>query len=96
MVGSHAGCSIGEDGPSQMALEDIAFFRTIPEAVVLVPSDGYSAERAVELAANYQGPVFIRTNRPDVEFLYDKETTFELGKSKSFCNFRQGGQAIVE
>jgi len=41
-VGSHSGCSIGEDGPSQMALEDIAFFRTLPNGIVLVPSDGVS------------------------------------------------------
>ena len=47
MVGSHAGCNIGEDGPSQMALEDFAFFRTLPKGVVLVPSDGVSAEKAV-------------------------------------------------
>ena len=47
MVGSHAGCNIGEDGPSQMALEDFAFFRTIPKGVVLIPSDGVSAEKAV-------------------------------------------------
>ena len=72
MVGSHAGCSIGEDGPSQMALEDLAFFRTIPNGIVLVPSDGYAAEKAVELAANFKGPSFIRTNRPDVALLYDK------------------------
>ena len=43
MVGSHAGCNIGEDGPSQMALEDFAFFRTLPKGVVLIPSDGVSA-----------------------------------------------------
>jgi transketolase len=47
LVGSHAGVSIGEDGPSQMALEDLAFFRTIPNGVVLYPSDGVSAEKAV-------------------------------------------------
>ena len=65
MAGSHAGVSIGEDGPSQMALEDYAFFRTLPKGVVLAPSDGVSAERAVELAGNYnEGPVFIRTSRP--------------------------------
>ena len=47
IVGSHAGCSIGEDGPSQMALEDLGFFRNIPNGLVLVPSDGVSAEKAV-------------------------------------------------
>jgi len=82
MVGSHTGCSIGEDGPSQMALEDVAFFRTIPEGLVLVPSDGISAEKAVEIAGNFKGPAFIRTNRPDVELLYKNDTEFEAGKCK--------------
>lgn len=53
MVGSHSGCSIGEDGPSQMALEDLAFFRTLPKGVVLIPSDAISTEKAVQLVANY-------------------------------------------
>lgn len=83
MVGSHAGCNIGEDGPSQMALEDFAFFRTLPKGVVLIPSDGVSAEKAVELAANYNdGPVFIRTSRPEVPILFPNDEPFELGK----CN----------
>lgn len=83
MVGSHAGCNIGEDGPSQMALEDFAFFRTIPKGIVLVPCDGVSAEKAVELAANYNdGPVFIRTSRPEVPILFANDEPFELGKSK--------------
>lgn len=81
LVGSHSGCSIGEDGPSQMALEDIAFFRNIPKGVVLVPSDGVSTERAVELVGNYnEGPSFIRTSRPDVAILYGNDEKFELGK----------------
>uniref|UniRef100_A0A4W5PT30 Transketolase-like pyrimidine-binding domain-containing protein n=1 Tax=Hucho hucho TaxID=62062 RepID=A0A4W5PT30_9TELE len=52
LAGSHCGVSIGEDGPSQMALEDIAMFRAIPTCTVFYPSDGVSAERSVELAAN--------------------------------------------
>lgn len=91
MVGSHSGCSIGEDGPSQMALEDIAFFRNIPKGVVLVPSDGVSAEKAVELAGNYNdGPAFIRTARPDVPILYPNNEVFELGKCKNDIYCRQG------
>jgi len=84
MAGSHSGCSIGEDGPSQMALEDLAFFRTIPNGIILIPSDAVSTEKAVELAANYNhGPAFIRTARPDVPILFSNDETFELGK----CNF---------
>ena len=83
LVGSHSGVNIGEDGPSQMALEDFAFFRTLPKGIVLVPSDGVSTEKAVELAANYNdGPSFIRTSRPDVPILYKNDESFELGKCK--------------
>jgi transketolase len=53
-----------------MALEDIAMFRAIPDCLVLYPSDAVSAERAVELAANYRGSAFIRTSRPDTDILY--------------------------
>merc|ERR1712233_85162 len=60
VVGSHCGVSIGEDGPSQMALEDIAMFRSLPGCTVFYPSDGVSMERATELAANTQGVTFIR------------------------------------
>lgn len=65
LVGSHAGVSIGEDGPSQMALEDFAMFRAVPNCVVLYPTDAVSAFRAVEIAANHKGMVYIRTSRPE-------------------------------
>lgn len=81
-VGSHAGCSIGEDGPSQMALEDFAMFRTIPGAVCFYPSDAVSAERAIELAANHRGVTFTRTSRPATAVVYENTETFEIGKSK--------------
>lgn len=84
LAGSHSGCSIGEDGPSQMALEDLAFFRTIPQGIVLYPSDGVSTEKAVEIAANYKGVAYIRTSRPDLPLLYSNDTQFELGKSNYF------------
>lgn len=81
-VGSHAGVSIGEDGPSQMALEDLAMFRAIPNCAVFYPSDAVSMERAVELAANYKGMTFIRSSRPATEVLYDNDEKFEIGKAK--------------
>jgi len=80
--GSHAGISIGEDGPSQMALEDIALFRSIPGATVFYPSDAVSTERAVELAANTKGICFIRSSRPNTPVLYDNNEPFQVGKSK--------------
>lgn len=81
-VGSHCGVSIGEDGPSQMGLEDIAMFRTIPGSTVFYPSDAVSCERAVELAANTKGVCFIRTSRPATEILYANDEPFIIGKAK--------------
>ena len=80
-VGSHAGVSIGEDGPSQMALEDIAIFRAICDCVVLYPTDAVATERAIELAANHPGMVFIRTSRPKTPVVYDNHHEFSLGKA---------------
>ena len=80
--GSHAGVSIGEDGPSQMGLEDIAMFRAILNSVVLYPSDAVSTERLVEEAAKYQGLVYIRTTRQDTPILYTHNDEFPIGGSK--------------
>merc|ERR1711936_1408827 len=82
VAGSHCGISIGEDGPSQMALEDIAMFRTLPGATVFYPSDAVACERAVELAANQKGLCYIRLSRPATEIFYDNNEKFEIGKAK--------------
>ena len=81
-VGSHCGVSIGEDGPSQMGLEDIAMFRAIPGAAVLYPSDAVSAERLVAAAAAYEGIVYLRTSRPKTPILYDATEPFPVGGCK--------------
>lgn len=81
-VGSHCGVSIGEDGPSQMALEDLAMFRAIPGCNVFYPSDAVSMERAAELAAQRKGIDFIRTSRPATPCIYSNDTVFEVGKAK--------------
>ena len=81
-AGSHCGVSIGEDGPSQMGLEDVAMFRAIPEAVVLYPSDAVSAERLVAEAAAHEGIVYLRTSRPKTPILYDADESFRIGGSK--------------
>lgn len=73
---------LGEDGPSQMALEDIAMFRAINNCVVFYPSDGVSCERAVELAANTPSMCYIRTSRPSTDILYSSDETFAVGKGK--------------
>lgn len=83
VVGSHAGVSIGEDGPSQMALEDIGMFRSIRESVVLYPSDGMSAYRLIEEAARHQGMVYLRMSRPVTPLLYNSTEQFPIGGSKT-------------
>ena len=81
-AGSHAGVSIGEDGPSQMALEDLAMMRSVPGCAVLYPCDGMSAERLVAAAARYNGMVYIRTSRPKTEVIYGPTEAFDIGGSK--------------
>ena len=81
--GSHAGVSIGEDGASQMGLEDIAMFRTLLNGIVLYPSDAISTEKLVEEAARLKGIVYIRTTRKDTAILYDANEEFKIGGSKT-------------
>jgi len=81
-VGSHAGVSIGEDGPSQMGLEDLAIFRAILDSIVLYPSDAVSTEKLVEEAAKHHGIVYIRTTRKETPILYRPDESFKVGGSK--------------
>jgi len=82
-VGSHVGVSIGEDGSSQMGLEDIAIFRSLHDSVVLYPSEGTSTHKLVDLAAQHKGNVYIRTTRKEVTVLYSSEEEFVIGGSKT-------------
>jgi transketolase len=82
-VGSHAGVSIGEDGPSQMALEDLGMFRSVYGSIVLYPSDAVSTEHLVLLAAKHEGNVYIRTTRKETAVLYKSDDVFEIGGSKT-------------
>ncbi|MGM0368646.1 MAG: transketolase [Actinomycetota bacterium] len=82
-VGSHAGVSIGADGPSQMGLEDIAMFRTLIGGVVLYPSDAISTIKLIKKVASYKGNVYIRTTRMDLPTLYNFTDDFEIGGSKT-------------
>src|SRR5919197_148325 len=79
MAGSHAGVSIGEDGPSQMALEDLAMFRAQPNITVLYPCDAVSTEKLVELMAYHSGPAYIRISRPKTPVIYGNDETFAIG-----------------
>merc|ERR1719290_822733 len=82
VVGSHCGVSIGEDGPSQMALEDIAMFRSLPGCTVFYPSDPVACERATELAANTRGICYLRVSRPATAIVYKNDERFDIGKAK--------------
>lgn len=82
LCGSHSGVSIGEDGPSQMALEDLALFRAVPEAIVLYPSDGVSTDACVQLAAAHRGIAYIRTTRMKTEPVYAPDEAFTIGGAK--------------
>ncbi len=82
LVGTHAGVSIGEDGASQMGLEDLAMTCAEPNYTVLYPSDATSAWKAIETAANIQGPVYVRTSRPKTPVIYGPEERFEVGRCK--------------
>lgn len=80
--GSHAGVSIGEDGSSQMGLEDISLFRAIHGSVVLYPSDAVSTERLAEAMAEHRGISYLRTTRQDTPVLYRNDEAFWIGGSK--------------
>ena len=82
LVGSHVGVSIGEDGPSQMALEDIAMMRAVAGSVVFYPSDAVSTEKLVEQMALHKGIFFLRTSRPKTPVLYSNDEPFPIGGAK--------------
>lgn len=82
VCGSHAGVSIGQDGASQMGLQDIAMFRTLMNTTVLYPSDAMSTEKLVEQAAKAKGIVYLRTTRAETPLLYKPHESFPIGKSK--------------
>ncbi len=88
IVGSHAGISLASDGPSQMSLPDVAWFRALstmrdhrgnPGCYILQPSDAFAAYALTGVMAEYEGACYMRTLRPDTEFLYNDETVFNLG-----------------
>lgn len=87
-VGSHGGISIGEDGPSQMAVEDYALTCALAGFVVLSPSDEFCARALVHRMAEHQGPVYMRTGRPKAPIIYGPSDTFEIGKAKQHGNGR--------
>lgn len=82
IVGSHSGLTVGEDGATHQALEDISLMRTIPNMVVLVPSDAKETSAAIKAAAEYYGPVYIRTGRMAVEDIHPNGIDFKIGQGE--------------
>ncbi|MFQ5683395.1 MAG: transketolase family protein [Candidatus Binatia bacterium] len=80
MVGTHSGIGIGEDGYSQMALEDMALMRSLPNMVVIQPADALETEKAVEYVVHHRGPVFLRLMRQKVNDLNPPDYEFHFGK----------------
>ena len=81
VVGTHAGISIGEDGPSQMAIEDVSLACSLPNFTVVVPADEPSTEQAVQALARINTPAYLRAGRPNVPLVYTDGAPFQLGKA---------------
>lgn len=81
LVGSHAGISIGEDGPSQMGIEDVALACALPGVSVIVPADAPSTREATRAMLEHQGPTYLRLGRPKVPEIYADGCDFEIGKA---------------
>jgi transketolase len=95
LCGSHAGVSIGEDGPSQMGLEDIAAFRAVHGSVVLHPCDGNQTAKLVAAMADVDGIAYLRTLRPATPILYGPDEEFEIGGSRVLRSSEDDEVALV-
>ncbi|MBI5404740.1 MAG: transketolase, partial [Candidatus Kerfeldbacteria bacterium] len=94
-VGTHAGVSIGPDGPSQMGLEDIAMFRTLGHSTILYPGDAVAAERLTELALRGRGLVYLRGTRAATPLLYKPTTKFRIGGSQTLRSTKRDRATLV-
>ena len=83
VVGSHGGITLGKDGPTQMGIEDLSLMGGLPTFVILVPSDPVSMHWAVRAAAEHSGPVFLRSSRVAMPYIYNKLSSFEIGKANT-------------
>lgn len=81
LVGSHSGISIGEDGPSQMGIEDIALSTSLPNFTVIIPADAPSTKAATRAMFAHEGPVYLRTGRPNVPVVYANGVDFQIGRA---------------
>ena len=91
VVGTHAGISIGEDGPSQMGIEDVSLACSLPGFTVVVPADEPSMDQAVQALARIKTPAYLRAGRPSVPIVYTNGVPFQLGKA----NLLRGGKEVT-
>jgi transketolase len=92
IVGTHCGIGVGEDGYSQMSLQDIASIRALQNVAIVQPADAVETERAVEYLVEHEGPAFLRLTRQKVEDVHDKSYTFAFGKMD---RLRDGGDVAL-
>ncbi|WP_148871612.1 transketolase family protein, partial [Neomoorella thermoacetica] len=92
IAATHAGLTVGEDGASHQAVEDVTLMRAIPNMTVIVPADGEETRQAVFAAAAYQGPVYIRLGRPAVPVIYNEDYRFQIGRAHTL---RRGKDAAI-
>lgn len=92
MVGTHAGISIGEDGPSQMGIEDVSLACSLPGVVVMVTADAVSTKAATAAMLEHEGPVYLRLGRPGVSEIYSEGDSFEIGKANTV---REGDDVTI-
>lgn len=95
LCGSHCGVSIGEDGASQMGLEDIGMFRSLPNSIVFYPSDAVSTEKIVNLYSELKGIKYIRTTRGKTKVIYKNEEKFEVGDFKVLKEGRKDKVVLI-
>ncbi len=97
IIGAHAGISVGPDGATHQALEDIALMRVMPNMVVIAPADVHEARKAVLAAAKYEGPVYIRVGRSNTPVVTTPESPFEIGKATTMyqCNNNLSPQVAI-
>lgn len=84
IIGAHAGVSVGPDGATHQAIEDLALMRVIPNMVVIAPADAHEARKATLAAAKFDGPVYIRLGRSETPVITTPESPFEIGKAEIF------------
>src|SRR5918999_5867232 len=92
IVGTHSGIGVGEDGYSQMAIEDVAMLRSLPNVAVINPADAVETERAVEYLVEHEGPAFLRLTRQKVSDVNGPDYRFEFGKA---VQLREGSDVAI-